>query len=126
NPIAGFTSAATVTFGARFRRSGALVPITAGAALGPSYAGAQKPPLLVLVVGETARADHFSLNGYARETNPELAKAGVLSFRNVRSCGTDTRDSVPCMLSPLDKSAFERRGAERENLLDLLQSVGLA
>ena len=30
------------------------------------------------------------------------------------------------MLSPLDKSAFERRGAERENLLDLLQSVGLA
>ena len=30
NPIAGFTSAATVTFGARFRRSGGLVPISAG------------------------------------------------------------------------------------------------
>ena len=29
-----------------------------------------RPPLLMLVVGETARADHFSLNGYARNTNP--------------------------------------------------------
>jgi lipid A ethanolaminephosphotransferase len=28
----------------------------------------------------------------------------VLSFRDVRSCGTDTRDSLPCMLSPLGKS----------------------
>jgi lipid A ethanolaminephosphotransferase len=126
NPIAGFTSAATVAFGARFRRSGALVPISAGVALGPSYASGEKPPLLVIVVGETARADHFSLNGYARETNPELAKAGVFSFHDVRSCGTDTRDSLPCMFSPLDRAAFEKRSAEHENLLDLLQAAGLA
>ena len=126
NPLAGITSAASVALWPLFKKSAALVPITAGAALGPSYARNDKPPLVVVVVGETARADHFSLNGYSRETNPELARAGVLSFRNVRSCGTDTRDSVPCMLSPLDKSAFEQRGAERENLLDLLQAVGLA
>jgi lipid A ethanolaminephosphotransferase len=125
NPIAGFTSAAAVALEPLFRKSKALVPITAGAALGAGYAGLQKPPLVVVVVGETARADHFSLNGYARETNPELAKAGALSFRNVQSCGTDTRDSVPCMLSPLDKAAFEKRGDERENILDLLQAVGL-
>ena len=126
NPIAGFTSAATVTFGARFRRSGALVPTSAGVALGPSYASATKPPLLVLVVGETARADHFSLNGYPRGTNPELAKAGVFSFHDVRSCGTDTRDSLPCILSPLGKAEFERRKAEHENLLDLLQAKSSA
>jgi len=126
NPIAGITSAASVALRPLFKKSTALVPISAGAGLGPSYARNDKPPLVVVVVGETARTDHFSLNGYARETNPELARAGVLSFRNVRSCGTDTRDSVPCMLSPLDKSAFEKRGAESENLLDLLQSVGLA
>ena len=126
NPIAGFTSAASVALAPLFRKSKALVPITAGAALGPSHAAAAKPLLVVVVVGETARADHFSLNGYARETNPELAKVGVLSFREVRSCGTDTRDSVPCMLSPLDKARFEKRSGERENLLDLLQAVGLA
>jgi lipid A ethanolaminephosphotransferase len=127
NPIAGFTSAATVTLAPLFRKSTALVPISAGAALGASYASAgQKPPLLVIVVGETARADHFSLNGYARETDPELKAAGVFSFRDVRSCGTDTRDSVPCMFSPLGKAAFEKRKAEHENLLDLLQATGLA
>ena len=126
NPIAGMTSAASVALRPLFRKPGELVRITAGAALGPSYDHAGKPPLVVVVVGETARADHFSLNGYARETNPELARLGVLSFRNVRSCGTDTRDSLPCMLSPLDKQAFEQRTAERENVLDLLPAVGLA
>ena len=126
NPIAGFTSAAAVALRPMFQKSGALVPITAGAALGPSHAAGQKPPLVVVVVGETARSDHFSLNGYSRDTNPELRKAGVFSFRNVRSCGTDTRDSVPCMLSPLAKSEFEGRSGEHENLLDLLQAVGLA
>jgi len=126
NPIAGITSAAAVALKPLFRRNTALVPITAGAALGPSHAAGGKPPLVVVVVGETARADHFSLNGYARETNPELVRAGVLSFRDVRSCGTDTRDSVPCMLSALDKEAFEKRRDEQENLLDLLQAAGLA
>jgi lipid A ethanolaminephosphotransferase len=126
NPIAGFTSAVTVVVAPYFRKGKALVPITAGAALGPSYAGQGKPPLVILVVGETARADHFSLNGYPRETNPELAAAGVLSCRDVHSCGTDTRDSVPCMFSPLAKAAFEKRGAEHENLLDVLQAAGLA
>ena len=126
NPIAGFTSAATVTLGPLFRKSRQLVPISAGVALGASHAAGARPPFIVVVIGETARADHFSLNGYPRPTNPELAGAGVLSFRDVRSCGTDTRDSVPCMLSPLDKSAFEKRSAEHENLLDLLQAAGLA
>jgi lipid A ethanolaminephosphotransferase len=126
NPIAGFTSAATVTLGPIFRKSRQLVPISAGVGLGASHAAGAKPPFLVLVIGETARADHFSLNGYPRPTNPELAKAGVLSFRDVRSCGTDTRDSLPCMLSPLGKSDFEKRTAEHENLLDLLQAAGLA
>ncbi len=126
NPIAGFTSAVSVAVRPFFKKSKQLVAIGAGTALGPSYAESQKPPLLVIVVGETARADHFSLNGYSRETNPELARAGILSFHNVRSCGTDTRDSVPCMFSPLAKAAFEKRAAEHENLLDLLQAAGLA
>ncbi len=30
--------------------------------------------LTILIVGETSRAENFSLNGYPRETNPRLAK----------------------------------------------------
>jgi lipid A ethanolaminephosphotransferase len=89
-------------------------------------AAGAKPPLLLLVVGETARADHFSLNGYARPTNPELAALGVTSFRDVTSCGTNTAASLPCMFSHLGRRGFEARERDHENLLDVLQRAGLA
>ena len=55
---------------------------------------------VVLVIGESARADHFGINGYSRDTTPELAKvAGLLSFRNTVSCGVETREALPCMLT---------------------------
>ena len=85
-----------------------------------------RPPLLLLVVGETARADHFALNGYARATNPALAALDVLSFRNVMSCGTNTAASLPCMFSSLGKAGYEDRDRDHENLLDLVQRVGMA
>ena len=55
--------------------------------------------LIILVIGETARADRFSLNGYDKQTNPLLEKEQVVSFSNVTSCGTSTTVSVPCMCS---------------------------
>ncbi len=36
--------------------------------------------LVILVIGETARMDRFSLNGYKRQTNPLLAKEDVSIF----------------------------------------------
>ena len=111
----------------RSGKAGALVPITAGAALGPTYSQKGLPPLMVVVVGETARADHFSLNGYGRDTNPQLAKHGdLISFGDVRSCGTSTLASVPCMFSSLGKAGYESQKADHENLLDVLQAAGLA
>ncbi|MEP7298872.1 MAG: sulfatase-like hydrolase/transferase, partial [Burkholderiales bacterium] len=78
------------------------------------------------VVGETARADHFALNGYARATTPELSALDVLSFPNVMSCGTSTATSLPCMFSALGKSGYEARERDSENLLDLVQRAGMA
>lgn len=61
----------------------------------------------ILVVGETARADRFSLNGYQKQTNPKLSKIkNLISFTNVHSCGTSTAYSVPCMFSFLDQSHY--------------------
>ncbi|HEY0562883.1 MAG TPA: phosphoethanolamine transferase domain-containing protein, partial [Methylophilus sp.] len=65
-----------------------------------------KHELMILVVGETARADRFSLNGYHRNTNPMLAKQQVLSLKNVTSCGTSTGVSVPCMFSALGRQDY--------------------
>ena len=80
----------------------------------------------MLVIGETARADHFSLNGYARPTNAETAALGVISFRQVSACGTSTAASLPCMFSHLGREGFGARNQEQENLLDLLQRAGMA
>jgi lipid A ethanolaminephosphotransferase len=81
--------------------------------------------VLVLVVGETARAANFSLFGYPRDTNPELAKTDVTAFSNVTSCGTSTEVSVPCMFSPFGRADYdERRIRNSEGLLDVLTRAG--
>jgi lipid A ethanolaminephosphotransferase len=107
-----------------------LQAIGEDARLGASYAGQKKPPLVVLVVGETARAANFSLGGYARNTNPELGalqKTGDLTYYSaVHSCGTNTQASVPCMFSHMGKSGYEASPGRFENLLDVLQRAGLA
>ncbi len=126
NPLAPLYSTAVAALRPVFARSRVLVPMGAGAALGPRHGAGARPQLLVLVVGETARADHFGINGYGRDTTPELARRGVLSWGNVRSCGTSTLASLPCMFSPLGKDAFEARKSDYENLLDVVQAAGMA
>ena len=86
----------------------------------------QRPPLLVFVLGETARSQSFSLNGYTRDTNPQLAKENVTSFTHVSSCGTSTAESLPCMFSHLGRTDFAKRSNEFENMLDVLQRAGYA
>jgi lipid A ethanolaminephosphotransferase len=87
-----------------------------------------KPRVLVLVVGETARADHFALNGYARQTTPQLARLpGLINYPDTWSCGTETAISVPCMFSSLPREKFDAEEAKhRENLLDILQRSGIS
>ena len=86
---------------------------------------AGKPVLMVLVVGETARAESFGLNGYDRDTTPELARSQVLNFTRTSSCGTATAVSLPCMFSGFTRADYDARVAShREGLLDILQRAG--
>ncbi len=103
-----------------------MIAIGQDAKPGATWQKSGKPPLFVLIVGETARAANFSLNGYARETNPELAKENVTSFLNVYSCGTSTAASVPCMFSHLGREAYDKRDADYQTLLDVLDHAGVA
>lgn len=86
-----------------------------------------RPLLVVMVVGETARAQNFQLDGYGRATNPGLsARHDLFNFSAVRSCGTATAESVPCMFSNLGRQRFSpRRAAEQENVLDVLHRLGV-
>ena len=79
------------------------------------------PKLIIMVVGEAVRADHFSLNGYKRETNPLIKKENIINFPNISSCGTSTAVSVPCMFSVYNRSDYSyKKGISTENVLDVL------
>ena len=81
--------------------------------------------LVILVVGEAARADHFSLNGYAKKTNPLLEQDNIINFSNMYSCGTSTAQSVPCMFSMFDRADYSyQKSINTQNIIDLLHNTG--
>ena len=87
-----------------------------------------KPLVLFMVVGETARAANFQLGGYSRATNPELSgRQDLVYFDQATSCGTSTAISVPCMFSHLAREQFDVEQADRyTNLLDSVTKAGFA
>ncbi len=86
-----------------------------------------RPILMVLVVGETARAANFSLGGYERATNPLLSKLPVVYFSDVSACGTSTAVSVPCMFSPFGRERYsDKKAKSHESLLDVVQRAGVS
>ncbi len=82
--------------------------------------------LVIMVVGETVRADRFSLNGYHKKTNPLLEKENLISFKDMSSCGTSTAISVPCIFSKFTKDEYTKEKAHsHENVLDILSHLGV-
>ena len=104
-----------------------LQPRGQDALRGPKITALDKPVLTVIMVGETARAQNFSLNGYPRDTNPELAARGdIIAFQDVSSCGTATATSLPCMFSRFARADYSyANGLANENLLDILNHAGI-
>lgn len=111
----------------RLRRGpGALVQVAGDAHKTAAWATRRRKSVTVIVLGETARAKSFSLNGYERATNPLLATVpGLINYTHAYSCGTDTAHSLPCMFSGLGHAGFTiERAARQEGLLDVLQRSG--
>jgi lipid A ethanolaminephosphotransferase len=109
----------------------------AGPGLASCPATRTRPLLLVMVVGETARAANWGLNGPARQTTPELAalaawpandEAGtLLNFPDVTACGTNTETSVPCLFAPVGRRDYdEARIRGSQSLLHVLARAGVA
>ncbi len=83
--------------------------------------------LIIMVVGETARADHFGINGYPKNTTPYLSQIdNITSYTQVTSCGTSTSISVPCMFSHKKRDEFSKDDIySYENALDILSRTGV-
>ncbi|PYF79203.1 phosphatidylethanolamine:Kdo2-lipid A phosphoethanolamine transferase [Marinomonas alcarazii] len=84
-----------------------------------------KPNLIFVVIGETARSQNIQYNGYSRNTNPYTEKYDLVSFSSVESCGTATAHSLPCMFSNLSRQSYKKAIANSQsNVLDIIQKSG--
>jgi glucan phosphoethanolaminetransferase (alkaline phosphatase superfamily) len=80
--------------------------------------------IVVLVLGESARAASFQLNGYERETTPLLLKTeGVLSFRDVIAPATVTLMSVPLIMTPA-RAPWLGRASGMPSLVSVFKQAG--
>ncbi|AOY89529.1 phosphoethanolamine transferase [Marinobacter salinus] len=130
NSVAALASVGNRVAAAQFPREYQQVGLDATVSL--PVAERTKPNLVVFVLGETARADHFGLNGYERNTTPELSQLArepggkLVNFPQVSSCGTATALSVPCMFSWLGRSDYDEGLAKNsDNFLDVMTRAGI-
>lgn len=73
--------------------------------LPPATFADDRKTIVLLVIGESARAANFSLYGYERPTNPRLSGAGVIALNETTACATYTSAAVRCILSPTGSSS---------------------
>jgi len=86
-----------------------------------------RPRLLIVVLGETVRAQNWGLNGYRRQTTPQLARIGPINFTDVTACGSSTEVSLPCMFSPYGRARYDKSRIEHsESLLHVLEHAGIS
>ena len=130
NPLNSLYASARLGIGEASQATRPLLPIGEDAQSLAAVTPEKDAPLVVLVLGETARAANFGLGHYARDTTPQLrqlqAQGDLVYFSDVSSCGTSTQASLPCMFSHLGKAQYEGNNKRYESLLDVLQRAGLA
>jgi glucan phosphoethanolaminetransferase (alkaline phosphatase superfamily) len=81
----------------------------------------------VLIIGESARKDRWSLNGYTRQTSPRLQReSNLVSFSDVITVAPWTRASVPVILTrkPAQK-ALDSQFSEH-SLVSAFREAGFA
>ncbi len=80
---------------------------------------------IILIIGESARSDHFSLSGYKRETNPLLKKEkdNLIYYKDVTACYPLTRTAVPCMITRATR-ADRSASAKETSFIGVFKKLG--
>ena len=86
---------------------------------------ARAPDVLVLVLGESSRFDRWSLNGYARETNPLLAQEpNLVALQDLITSVSATRLSVPVIISRKPAMQSLKDGFTEKSFLSAFREAG--
>ncbi|MBX8811307.1 phosphoethanolamine--lipid A transferase [Pseudochrobactrum algeriensis] len=126
NPVMPIGNAVKLSIRSGKNQNIIVQPLGTDAKVANVVSGNRKPRLTIVIAGETARAESFSLGGYKKNTNPELARQDITYFSDTSSCGTITAVSLPCMFSVYTRDEYtHEKGLETENLLDVLKHAGV-
>lgn len=63
--------------------------------------------VIIFIIGESARADHFSINGYHKPTSPNLERLNAISLPNIDSVFGVTNKTVPLMITRASEHTFD-------------------
>ncbi|MCH5325998.1 MAG: phosphoethanolamine transferase [Duncaniella sp.] len=96
------------------RNSFVDVDVTAGSEL----------PDVILLLGESLRADHLSINGYHRPTTPNLEKdSSVVAYPHIHTHQSATHQNIPQILTRAD-TIYEDRAYSEESFIPLFKKAG--
>ena len=83
------------------------------------------PEIVVMVIGESSRYDRWSLNGYARETNPLLKQeSNLVVLPDIITAVSATRLSVPVMISRKPATQSLKDGFSEKSFLTAYKEAG--
>jgi glucan phosphoethanolaminetransferase (alkaline phosphatase superfamily) len=79
---------------------------------------------VVLIIGESARAMNFEIDGYQRKTTPRIMKIkNFISFHDVSPCANLTSYAVSCMLSGKTEKDFFATPDNSETIIKLFEDL---
>lgn len=88
------------------------------------YKSSQKKEIYVLVIGESARYSSFHINGYSRQTSPNLDNLdNLISFSNVFSPATLTFMSLPQLITRATPDNLNLQ-FEEKSIIDAFKEAG--
>ncbi|MFZ6801604.1 phosphoethanolamine transferase [Undibacterium sp. Di24W] len=80
---------------------------------------------IVVVIGESARYDRWSLNGYQRETNPYLSQeSNLVNFTDIITAVAATRLSVPIITTRKPAAQSLKAGFSEKSFLSAYKEAG--
>jgi glucan phosphoethanolaminetransferase (alkaline phosphatase superfamily) len=86
---------------------------------------AHSPDVIVMVLGESARFDRWSLNGYARPTNPLLSQEeNLVALQDLITSVSATRLSVPVIISRKPAMQSLKDGFTEKSFITAFKEAG--
>jgi glucan phosphoethanolaminetransferase (alkaline phosphatase superfamily) len=84
-----------------------------------------RPEIVIMVIGESSRYDRWSVNGYARDTNPLLKQeANLVTLPDVITAVSATRLSVPVIISRKPSMQSLKDGFSEKSFLTAYKEAG--